>query len=32
MNKFNAEDYIVYPTHGVGRIKSIEIDNQKLSI
>ena len=27
MNKFNAEDYIVYPTHGVGRIKSIEIDN-----
>lgn len=27
MNKFNAEDYIVYPTHGVGKIKSIEKDN-----
>ncbi len=27
MNEFNAEDYIVYPTHGVGKIKSIETDN-----
>ena len=27
MYKFNAEDYIVYPTHGVGRIRSIEKDN-----
>ena len=26
MNDFNAEDYIVYPTHGVGKIKSIETD------
>ena len=26
MNEFNAEDYIVYPTHGVGKIKSIETD------
>ena len=27
MNEFYAEDYIVYPTHGVGKIKSIETDN-----
>ena len=27
MYKFNAEDYIVYPTHGVGKIRSIEKDN-----
>ncbi len=26
MNEFNANDYIVYPAHGVGRIVSIEND------